>query len=103
MYLGLETYQGTVHGPDVGLRAAPAPCDKLSCSATAVDLVCCRILVGCAPVPHSLTHKHIGKRRRHQVYIMHVLTGDFCVSTEGTNVFADLNIHTACGSICLYV
>lgn len=49
----LLSYQGTAHGPGVGLRAGPAACVVLSCSATAVNPVCCRTAEGYTPAPHG--------------------------------------------------
>lgn len=49
----IEPYQGTVHGPDVGLRAAPAACVELSCSAMAVSPVYHRTVTGQTPALHG--------------------------------------------------
>lgn len=50
---GVTSYQGTVHGPGVGLRAGRAACVALLCSATSVGSVCCRTVVEHNLEPHG--------------------------------------------------
>ncbi len=51
--LHTHSYQGTVRGPDAGLRAGPAACVESSYSATAVNPVSRRTAGGHTPAPHG--------------------------------------------------